>query len=171
MPKPQLPGATAPGATAPRGHNLKVTAMQKATTATKPTKPATKAQAVLAATVPVAPAPVATVAISPVVAPAGKSTKGSHIVAWRTCLKAGGLPTTATCALVNPQVNPWHAGTAGAALFALMAQHKPATVQATIALAQQHLSYKPNATMGHLVWLYTWGGGLLLVNGKLYNQA
>jgi hypothetical protein len=50
-----------------------------------------------------------------------------------------------------------------------MATHKPATVQATIALAQQHLGYKANATQGHLAWLYTWGGGLLWVNGKLFN--
>jgi hypothetical protein len=138
---------------------------------TKPAKPATKAALALAATAPAAAPAAVTVAISPVVAPAGKSVKGSHIQHWRACLKAGGLPVSATCALVNPQVNPWHAGTAGAALFALMAQHKPDTVQAVLTLAQQNLSYKPNATMGHLAWLYTWGGGLLLVNGKLYTQA
>jgi hypothetical protein len=143
-------------------------------------KSAPASKAVVPAIVPApAPAP-AVVAIAPAMGTQGKATKGGHHQA--ACTKASKatlralLVPTATLALTNATVCPWRPGSDGHVLFTkvlvpLMSNGQVTTVAVVLAKAAALNHAWRYPAVNHLMWLYTWGGSHLQVNGSLYNVA
>lgn len=109
----------------------------------------------------------ASVPLSPVVAPVGKSVKGAHIQAWRACDK---FAHDASIELNPDAAGLWKAGTPGDRFYKDVLV-KAKTVGDAVALGGKLTPVIKEAEIqGHLRWIYTASGAYIRIGGKAFPQ-
>lgn len=104
--------------------------------------------------------------VAPSMGVQGHSEPGQHVINWRAQVKSRFQPSD-TLQLIDP-VCRWRLGSKGRRFFDLVLSKNPARVQEALDLAAKcNPPIKAAEVNGHLAWLYS-AGGRLLVNGQPY---
>ena len=104
--------------------------------------------------------------VAPSMGVQGHSEPGQHVINWRAQVRSRFQPSD-TLQLIDP-VCRWRLGSKGRRFFDLVLAKSPATYDAALELgAKCNPPIKATEINGHLAWLYS-AGGRLLVNGQPY---